>query len=98
VGAYWDQKGHASRLLDVYHARVGPQSSPVASREAFLAAIERLRAAHPEPEAVPRPPGLRGVHLVPERVEAWRGSPDRLHDRRLYTRHGASWLETVLVP
>ena len=95
---YWRHKVHASRLLDRYYTDVLPQSSPVASRAEFRAGIDRLRRAHPEPDAVPRPAELRGVYLVPERIEIWRGAPDRLHDRHAYRRAGAGWTETVLVP
>jgi pyridoxamine 5'-phosphate oxidase len=100
VERYWREKQHESRLLDAYYATVQAQSSRVASRESFLAAIARLRQAYPTPEAVPRPEVLRGVYLVPERIEAWHGSPDRLHERRLYSRDGplAAWTEAVLVP
>ena len=98
VEEYWRQKGHESRLLDLYYATVQSQSSSVASRGRFLKGIEALRRQHPAPELVPRPEGLRGVHLVPERIEAWRGSPDRLHDRHLYRRDGAGWVEEILIP
>lgn len=98
LASYWELKVHESRLLDLYYERIGPQSSAVASPEAFRAGIERLRQAHPTRESVPRPRGLRGVYLIPERIEIWHGSPDRLHDRRLYTRAGEGWTETVLVP
>jgi pyridoxamine 5'-phosphate oxidase len=98
LDAYWSQKVHESRLLDLYYARVLPQSSPVASREAFLAGIDGLRREHPTADAVPRPTALRGVYLIPARVEAWRGSPDRLHDRRLFERVDGGWREQVLIP
>ena len=95
---YWGQKVHESRLLDLYYGAFQPQSSPVVSRERFLEGIARLRQEHPAADLVPRPALLRGVYLVPERIEAWRGSPDRLHDRRRYSRQGALWVEEVLVP
>lgn len=98
VEAYWQQKIHASRLLDVYYETARPQSAVVDSRAAFLAGIDALRARHPTPEGVPRPGLLRGVYLVPSRIEAWHGSPDRLHDRRVYTRTAAGWTEQTLVP
>ena len=98
VETYWGQKVHESRLLDLYYATYGAQSSPVPSRERFLEGIEALRRCHPSPETVPRPDLLRGVYLVPERIEAWRGSPDRLHDRRRFAREGAGWREETLVP
>lgn len=98
VERYWQQKVHESRLLDLYYDEVQPQSSAVASRPAFLDGIEALRRQHPTPESAGRPALLRGVYLVPFRIEAWRGSPDRLHDRQLYTRAGRGWREQMLVP
>jgi pyridoxamine 5'-phosphate oxidase len=98
VAQYWAGKAHASRLLDRYYVEVQPQSSEVASRVRFLEGIARLDARYPTADSVPRPDVLRGVYLVPERVEIWRGSPDRLHDRHVYTRRGAGWSEAVLVP
>jgi pyridoxamine 5'-phosphate oxidase len=98
VERYWNDKVHASRLLDVYYATYGGQSTAVPSRERFLDGIEALRQQYPTPEAVPRPELLRGVYLVPERIEAWRGSPDRLHDRRRFIREGGRWREETLVP
>jgi pyridoxamine 5'-phosphate oxidase len=85
-------------LLDLYYERGQAQSSPVASREAFLAGIEMLRREHPTPDAVPRPALLRGVYLAAVRVEAWHGSADRLHARHRYTRTATGWREEVLVP
>jgi pyridoxamine 5'-phosphate oxidase len=98
VETYWSQKVHESRLLDLYYATHGVQSSVVASRERFLEGIEALRRQYPSAESVPRPDLLRGVYLVPERVEMWRGSPDRLHDRRRFAREGEGWREETLVP
>jgi pyridoxamine 5'-phosphate oxidase len=98
VQTYWAQKVHESRLLDLYYATHGVQSSVVPSRERFLEGIETLRRQYPSPEAVPRPDLLRGVYLVPERIEMWRGSPDRLHDRRRFNRDGGGWREETLVP
>jgi pyridoxamine 5'-phosphate oxidase len=98
VQTYWAQKVHESRLLDLYYGTYGAQSSPVPSRERFLEGIEALRRRYPSPEVVPRPELLRGLYLVPERIEAWRGSPDRLHDRRRFARDGAGWREETLVP
>jgi pyridoxamine 5'-phosphate oxidase len=100
VARYWSQKVHESRLLDLYYSRHQGQSTRVASREAFLDGIEGLRREHPTADAVPRPDALCGVYLQPERIEIWRGSPDRLHDRRLFEwgAEGGGWRESVLVP
>lgn len=98
VERYWNQKAHESRLLDMYYDAVQPQSSVVASREVFRAGIEALRARHPTADAVSRPALLRGVYLVPFHVEAWHGSPDRLHDRCVYVKTATGWHANVLVP
>jgi len=98
IETYWNQKVHASRLLDVYYATYGGQSTAVPSRDAFLQGIDTLRQRYPTPEAVPRPELLRGVYLVPERIEVWRGSADRLHDRHRFVRGATGWREEVLVP
>jgi pyridoxamine 5'-phosphate oxidase len=98
VQTYWAQKVHESRLLDLYYSTYGAQSSVVPSRERFLEGIEALRRRYPSPEVVPRPDLLQGLYLVPERIEAWRGSPDRLHDRHRFARDGAGWREETLVP
>ena len=98
VQTYWSQKVHESRLLDLYYATYGVQSSVVPSRDRFLEGIETLRRQYPSPDSVPRPDLLRGVYLVPDRIEMWRGSPDRLHDRRRFARDGVGWREETLVP
>lgn len=98
VAEYWRAKTLESRLLDLYYTRRQAQSTRVASREAFLDGIEALKGEYPTAEAVPRPEALRGVYLIPERIEIWRGSPDRLHDRHLFERTADGWRESVLVP
>jgi pyridoxamine 5'-phosphate oxidase len=98
VERYWSQKALESRLLDLYYATYGAQSTVVASRERFLEGIEALRQRYPTAEAVTRPDLLRGVYLVPDRIEAWRGSPDRLHDRRRFVRDASGWREETLIP
>ena len=45
-----------------------------------------------------RPEGWRGYRFVPERIEFWHGSPDRLHRRLLYERAGEGWRHRRLQP
>ena len=98
LARYWAQKVHESRLLDLYYTRYHPQSTALPSRQAFVEGIDALRRQYPAPDDVPRPDALRGVYLVPQRIEIWRGSPDRLHDRRLFHPTEGGWREEVLVP
>lgn len=47
---------------------------------------------------VQRPPFWGGFRVIPERVEFWRGRPDRLHDRILYVRDASRWRIERLYP
>lgn len=98
IEAYWRRKGLGSKLLEHYYTEFQPQSGRIASREEFLAGIEALRCRYPDREAVPAPPSLMGIYVVSREIEAWHGSEERLHDRRLFRRSGADWECTTLVP
>ena len=64
---------------------ISPQSAMVESRESLEEAYRRLEeeldGRNPE-----RPANWGGFRLRPSAVEFWKGRPDRLHDRILYTR------------
>jgi pyridoxamine 5'-phosphate oxidase len=48
---------------------------------------------------ITRPPYWGGYRLEPEAVELWTGRPDRLHERRQYTRTpDGGWREALLSP
>jgi pyridoxamine 5'-phosphate oxidase len=47
---------------------------------------------------VPRPPFWGGFRLVPDRMEFWKGRPDRLHDRLVYVSDGDAWRTEHLYP
>ncbi|HMG96608.1 MAG TPA: pyridoxine 5'-phosphate oxidase C-terminal domain-containing protein [Gemmatimonadaceae bacterium] len=51
-----------------------------------------------EGKAVPRPEYWSGFRVWPERIEFWKGKPNRLHERHLYTRDGDGWLIETLYP
>jgi pyridoxamine 5'-phosphate oxidase len=51
-----------------------------------------------EGKAVPRPPHWSGFRVQPERIEFWKGKPNRLHERHLYTRSGNRWTIETLYP
>jgi len=73
------------------------QSEPLENPDAL---DERVRKYDTEFEgkAVPRPPHWSGFRVQPERIEFWKGKPNRLHERHLYTRAGTRWKIETLYP
>ena len=51
-----------------------------------------------EGKTVPRPEYWSGFRVWPERIEFWKGKPNRLHERHFYTRDGEGWLIETLYP
>ena len=47
---------------------------------------------------VPRPAFWSGFRVAAERIEFWKGKPNRLHERHLYTRDGDGWRIETLYP
>jgi pyridoxamine 5'-phosphate oxidase len=73
------------------------QSHPIATAgelEARVAEFERKF----ERGDVPRPEHWSGFRLVPERIEFWKGMPNRLHRRELYRRSADGWTVETLFP
>ncbi|WP_158253670.1 pyridoxamine 5'-phosphate oxidase family protein [Chromobacterium alticapitis] len=93
----WQAKPKASRLADLYHQRMRPQSSALPSRQTLLSELAELEAAWQDDVAAP--PGVSRLLLKPEWLEISQASPtDRLHDRRLHRLQDGGWTEALLVP
>ena len=73
------------------------QSRPLESRETFERRVEEVRRRF-EGDDVPRPPRWSGYRLIPDTIEFWSDRPHRLHERRLFTREGDNWRESLLYP
>lgn len=90
---YFATRGRDSQL----GAWASEQSRPLDERATFEARYEETRRRF-EGGPVPRPPRWSGLRVVPERMEFWADREHRLHERRLFTRAGAGWRESLLYP
>jgi len=91
---------------DYFHSRsrdsqlgavASSQSSPLESRQVFL---DRFKAAEERFDGgeVERPAHWTGFTVTPQAIEFWLDRPGRLHDRRVFTRAGDGWTDTLLYP
>jgi pyridoxamine 5'-phosphate oxidase len=112
IGRQVRARGEVSRedgaAADAYFAsrppdsRIGAwasrQSRPLASREALMGEVERIRGKLGDDP--PRPPYWGGYRLRPVEIELWSEGAYRLHDRFLYTRKAgdANWTRSRLNP
>jgi pyridoxamine 5'-phosphate oxidase len=66
------------------------QLEEMRARLAHLAEVQELRPT--------RPDDWGALRIDPEAIELWTESPDRLHNRRLFTRRDAGWHLQRLAP
>jgi pyridoxamine-phosphate oxidase len=86
----------AARPASTYPMSVAAQqSSPLSDEEALRDEAQRLTESA---ESLSRPAGWYGYHLVPDTLEFWLESPDRLHRRLRYDRAGDTWATRRLQP
>ena len=90
---------HSRPLDSQIGSAASDQSRPLADRQIYVDRVEALRERFEGHDAIPRPPHWTGFLLTPERFEFWMDRPNRLHDRRLFTRDEAGgWDNTLLYP
>lgn len=87
---------HSRSRLSQLGAAASQQSRVAASREMLVARVKELEAEFPG--EIPRPAYWRGYVLRPERIEFWKDSEGRLHDRFLFSSTTDGWLKERLFP
>ncbi len=73
------------------------QSEPLENPDALDKRVSKYESEFAG-KTVPRPPHWSGFRVQPERIEFWKGKPNRLHERHLYTRAGNRWTIETLYP
>ncbi len=91
--AYFHSRARVSQI----GSAASDQSRPLDERATYFARVEALARQYPEGD-IPRPAHWTGFRLDPQRIEFWLDRPNRLHDRRLFSRSGTGWSDTLLYP
>ncbi len=90
---------HSRPFVSQVGSAASDQSRPLDARATYVERVEALEDACKAAGEVPRPPYWTGFTLDPAQIEFWIDRPNRLHDRRLFTRAAdGGWTSTLLYP
>lgn len=89
---------HSRPFVSQVGSAASDQSRVLDSRATYTARVEQLAARHAAEGRVPRPTHWTGFRLAPVAMEFWLDRPNRLHERRHFTRVGNEWSSALLYP
>jgi len=90
---------HSRPFVSQAGSAASDQSRVLDDRATYLARVEEISVACHGAGEVPRPPHWTGFRLVPDRIEFWLDRPNRLHERRLFSRlDDGGWGSAMLYP
>lgn len=92
VAADFAKRPRAGQIM----IRVSAQSEPIDTLDTLRAAAAEAETTLPDP--VTCPSDWIGFCLVPERIEHWQGSRDRVHSRSVFTARENGWVFSLLQP
>lgn len=90
---YFESRPLGSRI----GAWASPQSQQIADRSELESLMEQAEERFRSGE-VPKPPHWGGYRVIPERIEFWKGRPNRLHDRFVFEPDGDGWKVIRIAP
>jgi pyridoxamine 5'-phosphate oxidase len=83
-------------LLHQLQSVVSRQGEPLEELGLLRDRLSHLAEVQEAPPACP--PDWGALRVRPEAVELWSEADDRIHERRLFSREGGGWSETLLSP
>lgn len=94
--ALFADRSPASRAATAVARQSAPFPDGASPLAALIRAADALRAEYDDD--VPRPATWVGYRLVPDTIEFWYGSRDRMHRRLAYARAPSGWVPELLQP
>ncbi|RKF19130.1 pyridoxamine 5'-phosphate oxidase [Altericroceibacterium spongiae] len=92
-----DDYFHSRPYVSQIGSAASDQSRPLDHRQTYLDRVEVLDKQHAG-QNIPRPAHWTGFLLTPSAMEFWTDRPNRLHERRRFTRVDGGWTSTLLYP
>lgn len=92
--AYYQSRARSSQIS----SWASLQSEHLDSRDTFEARVQKYEREFEGVENPPRPPHWSGFRIVPQRIEFWRQTQFRRHERTVYIKSGDNWTNELLYP